>query len=157
MTSASTGAAHARTLARTRHGPGTLPPDQRGRWTSALVPETLASSGTTMPWGRTRPRGICRLTGRGGRSVLPTRGDGLLSTPQAARLVGVSPSTFRVWRYRGHVTPTGLDERGRPLYSREEARAGERRLKCLHTWSMYDCCLVPVLRLPINFGVGIGF
>jgi hypothetical protein len=61
--------------------------------------------------------------------VLPTRGDGLLSTPQAARLVGVSPSTFRVWRYRGHVTPTGLDERGRPLYSREEARAGERRVR----------------------------
>jgi DNA-binding transcriptional MerR regulator len=58
--------------------------------------------------------------------LLPTRGDGLLTTPQAAKLVGVSPSTYRTWRQRGHVTPDGLDERGRPLYSKRTAREGER-------------------------------
>jgi len=61
--------------------------------------------------------------------LLPTRGDGLLTTPQAAKLVGVSPSTYRSWRQRGHVKPDGLDERGRPLYRKQTARAAERTVR----------------------------
>jgi DNA-binding transcriptional MerR regulator len=40
----------------------------------------------------------------------------LLTGPQAAELCGVGVSTIRQWRRRGHITPAGLDERGRPLY-----------------------------------------
>jgi DNA-binding transcriptional MerR regulator len=59
----------------------------------------------------------------------PTRGDGLLTTAQAARRVGVEPGTIRQWRHRGHITPDGLDERGRPLYRPETVTAAERRVR----------------------------
>jgi DNA-binding transcriptional MerR regulator len=61
----------------------------------------------------------------------PTRGDGLLSTPEAARLVGVSPATIRSWASagRGHLTPAGLDERGWPLYTRKAVREAERTVR----------------------------
>ena len=60
-----------------------------------------------------------------GDFVLSTRGDGLLSTAQAARLVGVAASTMRSWASRGHLSPRGLDERGRPLYHEDDVRAAE--------------------------------
>ncbi len=61
--------------------------------------------------------------------MLPSRGDGLLTTPEAARLVGVSPATIRSWRQRGWLVPQGLDERYRPLHTREAVRAAERRVR----------------------------
>jgi DNA-binding transcriptional MerR regulator len=62
-------------------------------------------------------------------SVRPGRGDGYITTPEAARLVGVSPATIRSWRNRGYLAAQGLDERGRPLHSREAVRAAERRVR----------------------------
>lgn len=59
----------------------------------------------------------------------PGRGDGLLTTAEAARLVGVSEVTIRQWRKRGHLVPQGLDERNRPLHTREAVRAAERRVR----------------------------
>ena len=61
--------------------------------------------------------------------VLPERGDGLLNTARAARLVGVDPSTLSKWRERGHITPDGLDERGRPLYRRDTVLAAEQEVR----------------------------
>lgn len=59
----------------------------------------------------------------------PCRGDGLLTTPEAARLVGVSAATIRSWRNRGWLEPQGLDERGRPLHTPEAVRAAERQVR----------------------------
>ena len=59
----------------------------------------------------------------------PTRGDGLLTTTQAAQMVGRSPSTIRTWVARGHLAARGLCERGRPLYDRTEVRAAERTVR----------------------------
>ena len=59
----------------------------------------------------------------------PGRGDGLLSTPEAAALLGVSAATVRSWRNRGHLVAQGLDERNRPLHTREALRAAERRVR----------------------------
>ena len=59
----------------------------------------------------------------------PVRGDGLLPTPQAALMVGVSPITIRSWRHRGHLEPQGLDEHGRPLYTRQAVREAERTVR----------------------------
>lgn len=61
--------------------------------------------------------------------MLPERGDGYLRTAEAARLVGVKPATMSKWRERGHIAPDGLDERGRPLYLPETARAAERGVR----------------------------
>lgn len=69
----------------------------------------------------------------------PTRGDRLLNTEAAARLVGVSPATIRSWRHRRYtddqgvsrpyLAPQGLDERNRPLHTREAVRAAERLVR----------------------------
>jgi DNA-binding transcriptional MerR regulator len=59
----------------------------------------------------------------------PVRGDGLLPTPQAAQMVGVSPATIRSWRHRGWLEPQGLDEHGRPLYTRQAVREAERTVR----------------------------
>lgn len=59
----------------------------------------------------------------------PGRGDGLLSTAEAARLVGVQPVTIRQWRNRGHLVAQGLDERDRPLHTREAVRAAEAKVR----------------------------
>ena len=56
---------------------------------------------------------------RPGVVMLPVRGDGYLTTAEAARKVGVDPSTISQWRKRGNIRPDGLDERERPLYRPE--------------------------------------
>lgn len=62
--------------------------------------------------------------------MTPTRGDGMLTGPQADRLVGGSGdgALIRKWRKRGHISPDGLDERGRPLYYPATVRGAERRV-----------------------------
>lgn len=60
--------------------------------------------------------------------MVPARADGFLTTPEAARLAGVAPVTIRQWRKRGHLVAQGLDERGRPLHTREAVRAAEMRV-----------------------------
>lgn len=59
----------------------------------------------------------------------PTRGDGFLTTTEAARIAGVSPATIRKWRQRGWLAAQGLDERGHPLHTREAVRTAERRVR----------------------------
>lgn len=61
--------------------------------------------------------------------MLPSRGDGLLTTAEAAQMVGRKPATIRSWRHRGWLEPQGLDERNRPLYARQAVRAAERRVR----------------------------
>lgn len=71
--------------------------------------------------------------------VTPTRGDGLLNTPQAGKLVGRSPATIRSWRHRRYtdgqgisrpyLEPQGLDERGNPLHTRQAVREAERLVR----------------------------
>jgi transposase-like protein len=62
-------------------------------------------------------------------SLIPSRGDGFLTTAEAARLVGVRPETIRQWRRRGWLTAQGLDERGHPLHTPEAVRAAELRVR----------------------------
>jgi MerR HTH family regulatory protein len=62
---------------------------------------------------------------RPGVVMLPARGDGLLTTAEAARRIRVDPSTISQWRKRGHIHPDGLDERERPLYRPETVIAAE--------------------------------
>jgi transposase-like protein len=59
----------------------------------------------------------------------PGRGDGYLTTAEAARLIGVSVNTIYSWRNRGHLVAQGLDERNRPLHTREAVRDAERRVR----------------------------
>lgn len=49
-------------------------------------------------------------------ALVPEDLDTLVTTNQAAETCGLSGSTIRSWVQRGHLHPTGLDERGRPLY-----------------------------------------
>lgn len=61
-----------------------------------------------------------------------------LTTAQAAELAtvwrrtltagaaAVTPTTIRSWASRGHLTPAGLDDRGRPLYDRSAVARAER-------------------------------
>jgi len=79
-----------------------------------------------MPWSAHAP-GASRFPGA--VVMRPGRGDGLLTTPEAARLVGVKPVTVRQWRARGWLVPQGLDERGYPLHTREAVRAAEKRVR----------------------------
>jgi DNA-binding transcriptional MerR regulator len=72
---------------------------------------------------------MCRFWGKVVVPLLPTRGDGLLTTAQAGQMVGVDPSTIRTWKQRGWLAPQGLDERNRPLYARQAVRAAERRVR----------------------------
>lgn len=76
---------------------------------------------------RSQSPGLSRTRGAG--DMQPARGDGLLSTPEAARLVRVAPATIRSWRKRGLLEPQGLDERGWPLHTAEAVRAAERRVR----------------------------
>lgn len=62
-------------------------------------------------------------------TMRPGRGDGLLTTAEAAKLAGVSPATIRSWRNRGWLVAQGLDERGYPLHTREAVRAAEKLVR----------------------------
>jgi DNA-binding transcriptional MerR regulator len=59
----------------------------------------------------------------------PGRGDGYLTTAESARLAGVSVNTIYSWRHRGYLVAQGLDERNRPLHSREAVRAAEEKAR----------------------------
>src|SRR5579859_1041708 len=72
-------------------------------------------------------RGFSVVTGQ--VSMVPARGDGLLTTAESARLVRRSPATIRSWRNRGWLAPQGLDEHNRPLHSPEAVRAAERTVR----------------------------
>ena len=61
--------------------------------------------------------------------MVPARGDGFITTAEAAALAGVSVVTIRQWRSRGHLAPQGYDERGHPLHTREAVRAAEKRVR----------------------------
>ena len=49
-------------------------------------------------------------------ALVPEDLDALVTTNDAASVCGVDASTIRQWASRGHLTPSGLDERNRPLY-----------------------------------------
>lgn len=49
-------------------------------------------------------------------ALVPESLDNLVSTNEAADACGVSSATVRSWAARGHLRPSGLDERNRPLY-----------------------------------------
>jgi transposase-like protein len=78
-----------------------------------------------MPPGRHAPRGLSCFPGG---VMHPTRGDGYYTTAEAGRLVGVPPATIRKWRQRGWLQTQGLDERGRPLHTREAVVAAEKQV-----------------------------
>ncbi|MFG2276958.1 MerR family transcriptional regulator [Streptomyces chartreusis] len=52
----------------------------------------------------------------------------LLPADLAARALGISPSTLRVWRHRGLITPAGGTERN-PLYALEDLHAARQAPK----------------------------
>lgn len=58
--------------------------------------------------------------------MLPGRGDGLLTTAEAAQLVRRKPVTIRRWRHLGYLRVAGLDERGNPLHTAAAVRDAER-------------------------------
>lgn len=58
-----------------------------------------------------------------------TRGDGFITTEEAARLVGVKPGTIRKWRSMGYLLAQGLDERQRPLHTRDAVREAEGKVR----------------------------
>lgn len=59
----------------------------------------------------------------------PTRGDGMLSTAEAAKLAGGTPEMIRKWRQRGWLRVQGLDERDRPLHTPAAVREAERLVR----------------------------
>jgi len=79
-----------------------------------------------MTWSLTVP-GHSAFSGQ--VSVLITRGDGLVTTEQAAQLARRKPATIRSWRHRGWLPRRGLDERGRPLYHPDDVAAAEKRVR----------------------------
>jgi len=66
---------------------------------------------------------------RGRVTVLPSRADGFLTTPESARLLGVKPWLIRKWRSRGWLMPQGLDERGNPLHTPEALWAADELVR----------------------------
>lgn len=61
--------------------------------------------------------------------MIPSRADGFLTTPEAARLVGVQPVTIRKWRRLGRIVEQGRDEKGYPLYTPQAVRDAEREVR----------------------------
>jgi transposase-like protein len=103
-------------------------PARRGMMLTGGCPHPVTSlaSSIIMPWSAHAP-GASRFPGA--VVMRPRRGDGLLTTAEAARLVGVQPVTIRQWRNRGHLVAQGLDEQNRPLHTREAVRAAEKRVR----------------------------
>lgn len=58
--------------------------------------------------------------------MLITRGDGYVTTAQAAEMVRRKPGTIRQWKLRGHLAPRGLDEHGKPLYDPADVYRAEK-------------------------------
>lgn len=58
--------------------------------------------------------------------MLPSRGDGYLTTAEAALLVRRKPVTIRRWRHLGYLRVQGLDERGHPLHTVAAVREAEK-------------------------------
>ena len=54
-----------------------------------------------------------------------TRGDGLITTAQAAAMVRKSPATIRSWVLRGRLHRAGLDERHNSLFDPADVAAAE--------------------------------
>ena len=94
-------------------------------WQNPLLRVTLRASSIIVPRA---PRGPGVLS-RYGVIMLSCRGDNFITTAEAARLVGVEPWLIRKWRSRGWLVAQGLDERNRPLHTREAVRAAERRVR----------------------------
>lgn len=61
--------------------------------------------------------------------MVPAHPSGMLTTPEAARLIGVKAWLIRKWRQRGFLAPQGLDERGWPLHTAEAVRAAEELVR----------------------------
>lgn len=61
--------------------------------------------------------------------MVPAHPSGMLSTPELARALGVSPATIRSWRNRGRLARQGLDEHGNPLHTLEAGRAAEQLVR----------------------------
>jgi hypothetical protein len=57
--------------------------------------------------------------------VVTTRGDGLITTAQAAAMVRRDPATIRSWVQRGRLRRAGLDERHNSLFDPAEVAAAE--------------------------------
>lgn len=65
----------------------------------------------------------------GAVAMFITRGDGLVTTDQAAEMVRKKPGTIRQWKHRGHLEPAGLDEHGKPLYRPEDVYRAEKAVR----------------------------
>jgi hypothetical protein len=81
-----------------------------------------------LPRERTAHPGPSRLRGQV-TDLVPSRPDGFLTTPEAARLIGAKPWLIRKWRSLGILMPQGLDERGYPLHTPEAVQAAEERVR----------------------------
>lgn len=53
----------------------------------------------------------------------------MLTTAEAATLVGGTPEMIRKWRQRGWLRVQGLDERDRPLHTAAAVRDAERLVR----------------------------
>ena len=62
-------------------------------------------------------------------SMIPAHPSGMLSTAEAARLIGVKPVTIRQWRNRGWLAKQGLDEHRYPLHTVEAVLAADRLVR----------------------------
>ena len=60
----------------------------------------------------------------------------LVNSSDAAAVAGVAVETIRKWKERGLIEPSGLDEKGRPLYRLLDIAKAERatRDKARRTW-----------------------
>lgn len=61
--------------------------------------------------------------------MLITRGDGYVTTAQAAAIIRAEPWLIRKWKQRGWLAPRGLDERGRPLYDPDDVARAEKTVR----------------------------
>lgn len=75
---------------------------------------------------RQRPGSFC-IPGQ--VSMLITRGDGLVTGPQAAGIAGVKYATFRSWVHRGHIEARGLGDHGEKLYHPDDVARTEKAVR----------------------------
>ncbi|MFE9886267.1 MerR family transcriptional regulator [Streptomyces scopuliridis] len=62
----------------------------------------------------------------------------------------VTPATIRQWRRRGHLNPTGLDDRGHPTYHHADLAQAERttRGRALRLVGIPEATSTPLRPLP---------